>query len=174
VALILACGLGACASNPAPSGWLRPPTETQRSALGAFVVVDTEHGRADGELIAVTMTHLILRQETGLSAIPHPDVKSATVVAYRTQESLLTLWGVLGTLSTASHGFFLVFSGPAWILATSLSAAFESRAALLTATAPFTSLIPYARFPQGLPEGLAASDVIPVWPASPAESPAAK
>lgn len=153
VALVLLGGLGACAHNPAPAGWLRPATETQKSALGAFVLVKAKRGDAAGELIAVGSSHMILRQGAKLVAIPVEEIDSATVAAYRTTEYEVTGWGALGTLSTASHGFFFVLSAPVWILATSIAAAIESRSALITDIRPFRWLVPYARFPQGLPAG---------------------
>jgi hypothetical protein len=63
-------------------------------------------------------------------------------------------WTALGTLSTASHGFFLIFSAPIWMLGglmSGLSAGIENDA--VASNDVLDALRSRARCPAGLPDG---------------------
>ena len=167
-----------CASSSAPAGFLREPHEAQRSARGGWVSVELEArpgeraGRElQGELIAATDDALILEIQT-LTGPPRvrverAEIHSARVTGYQTTYDTLAGWGTLGAVSALSHGYFLAFSAPIWIIATSVSAAGESRAAMIDYPDSTRRTLPdgtpvrvqlglsafaiYARFPQGAP-----------------------
>jgi hypothetical protein len=63
---------------------------------------------------------------------------------------------LLGTLSTISNGGFLIFTAPMWLIGGSLAVGGESRAPERKSP-PLTwvELAPFARFPQGIPDGIA-------------------
>ena len=66
---------------------------------------------------------------------------------------------VLGTLSTVSHGFFLVFSAPVWIITSTVIWNNQTKTAVERYPDDFEwitldAMRVYARFPQGLPENL--------------------
>ncbi len=61
------------------------------------------------------------------------------------------VWGVLGTLSTASHGYFLVISAPIWILVSIPVAVSAADKTTLEAPAESVPLEQFARWPQGVP-----------------------
>jgi hypothetical protein len=69
-------------------------------------------------------------------------------------------WAVVGSLSTVSHGFFLVFSFPLWLLVGGLSAnsAAETKVKLSPkdGAAACLKVAPYTRFPGGLPAAMHA------------------
>ena len=74
----------------------------------------------------------------------------------------LGLWTLLGTLSTGSHGFFLILSAPVWILTGTVAAVNQSRQPVLTYPRQgWAGWRAYARFPQGLPPGLARAALDP-------------
>ncbi|HEY2944210.1 MAG TPA: hypothetical protein VGN09_17375 [Vicinamibacteria bacterium] len=112
----------------------------------------------EGELIAVSDDRVYVLTDSGLVDVPHESVAKAILAAYATGEGQLAGWGALGTLSTLSHGIYLVITAPIWIIAGIMAAAGESRAGLVRyPEKPLTSFRLYARFPQGLPAGLEAS-----------------
>lgn len=162
VVLALALAAAACASNPAPHGWLPNAKEAQRSASGAWISVRCEKrepvDRVAGELIALDAERVYILTDAGLVTVPSASVKQGTLAAYETDAGGLAAWGALGSASTLSHGHFLIFTAPTWILATAATTQTESRAAQVRyPEKPFASFRPYARFPQGLPPGFEPS-----------------
>ena len=97
----------------------------------------------------------VLSGNQGL-VIPTATVKKGKLTAYAAQKDGLTAWMLLGTLSTISNGGFLIFTAPMWLIGGSLAVGGESRAPERQSP-PLTcvELAPFARFPQGLPEGIA-------------------
>jgi hypothetical protein len=152
----LACA--GCASNSAPEGWLPKPMEAQTEAYGGWIELTyqgaEEKRHSDGELIAVTADSVwVLSGNQGL-VIPTSTVARGKLTAYAAQKGNLTAWTVVGTLATISNGGFLIFTAPMWIIGGSLAVGSESRAP--EARSPpvmWAELAPFARFPQGVPEG---------------------
>jgi hypothetical protein len=162
LAALLAASLAGCASNPAPKGWLPPAVKAQEQAYGGWISLTCRKAEAvahvEGELIAVSDDRVYVLTDTGLVEVPHESVAKATLAAYATGDGQLAGWSALGTLSTLSHGGYLLITAPLWIIAGITAAAGESRAGLLHyPEKPLASFRPYARFPQGLPAGLEAS-----------------
>ncbi len=113
---------------------------------------------ADGELIAVSADSVWLLRQDQILVIPTAAVKQGKLTAYAAQTGPLGLWTVLGTLSTISNGWLLLITAPMWILGGSISVGNESRAAQGRSPAlSWEELAPYARFPQGMPEGVGLS-----------------
>lgn len=154
---LIATSLLACASNPAPAGWRPKPRDAQRQAWGGWLVVKGKSGEtlAAGELIAVDEPRLyVLTAESGLVVVTRDFLAKAILTGYGTKEEALAGWTTAGTLSTLSHGVFLIFTAPTWIIAGAVGTTSESRAGLLRyPQEPLASFRPYARFPQGLPPG---------------------
>ncbi len=147
----------ACAGNPAPRGWLAAPRVAQRQAYGGWIELRcgaSECGR--GELIAVDEDRVIVLGPAGTESVRTAAVTRATLAAYRTQTGAAAAWGTLGTISTISHGGFLILTVPfMWLPVSIGAAAEESRAALVRFPGErWPAFRPYARFPQGLPPGL--------------------
>ena len=159
MSLGVAVACTACASNTAPKGWLPKPIEAQAAAYGGWIELtyaESEERHTDGELIAVSAESVwVLSGSQGL-VIPTATVKKGKLTAYAAQKNGLTAWMLLGTLSTISNGGFLIFTAPMWLIGGSLAVGGESRAPERKSP-PLTwvELAPFARFPQGLPEGIA-------------------
>ena len=155
---LLGGGLWACATNPAPKGWLPAAAEAPRSTRGGWIVLTRsgggKAGRVAGELIAVDEAGFVVLTTTGVAKVSLPQVERARVAGYASAWSELALWDGAGVASTLSHGGFLVFSVPMWLVGTAFMAG-ESKAPLIDYPAkPVAQLRKYARFPQGLPPGL--------------------
>ena len=165
VSLGIAIACAACARNTAPKGWLPKPIEAQTAAYGGWIELtygEAAERRTDGELIAVSAESVwVLSGNQGL-VIPTAAVKRGKLTAYAAQKGGLTAWTVIGTLSTISNGGFLIFTAPMWIIGGSLAVGGESRAPELK-NPPLTwvELAPFARFPQGLPAGIALTALQP-------------
>jgi hypothetical protein len=135
--LVLVAG---CASNPAPSGVLPTPEELATTAHGGYVLVWHRSGaQTQGELLAAGKDQVWVLTDRGASAIPVSEIESMRMAIYR-------------TISTLSHGFFLVISVPVWLITTAISTGVESRRALLDyPEVPLSKFGHWARYPQGMP-----------------------
>jgi hypothetical protein len=156
----------ACAKSTAPPGWLPEPSEAPPDLYGGWVVVwSSEAGRrqaAQGELIAVEEDTVFVLSARGLIAIPRAHITAATLTAYFPDTRRISGWGILGTLSTLSHGIGLILSAPVWIIGSTAAASSVSREPRLEyPQQPWEVLRMYARFPQGLPEGIERSPLRP-------------
>jgi hypothetical protein len=184
----LACLVGACAHNPTPGERVVSQQDAISSGKGAYAFVSyTGVGALGGELIASTDERLSILTEGGhLVGVPFAVVRALTLGVHDNNEGALAAWGALGTLSTISHGAFLIFTLPLW-LATNISLTVnESYRGLVICErnsrpdleAVFELCLrearAYARFPQGLPPGVGAPQLLghaPV-PAAPPAAPA--
>jgi hypothetical protein len=94
--------------------------------------------------------------------IPTAAVKRGKLTAYAAEKGAVTTWAVLGALSTISNGGFLILTAPMWIIGGPLAVGSESRAPERK-NPPLTwvELAPFARFPQGMPEGIALTALQP-------------
>ena len=161
LSLGVAVACAGCAHNSAPQGWLPKPAEAQAAAYGGWIELRYKQAteqRADGELIAVSADSVWLLDQDQALVIPTVSVERGKLTAYAAQKGPLALWTVLGTLSTISNGWFLIFTAPMWIVGGSLSVGSESRAPeRKSPQLSWEELAPYARFPQGMPEGIELS-----------------
>ena len=148
-----------CARNSAPEGWLPKPAEAQAGAYGGWIELTygepKEKRSMDGELIAVSADSVWLLGQDQALVIPTTAVKMGKLTAYAAQTGALTAWAVLGTLSTISNGVVLILTAPMWIIVGPLAVASESRAPQRKSSPlAWGELAPFARFPQGMPEGV--------------------
>lgn len=159
VSLAAAAACAACARSSAPKGWLPKPAEAQVAAYGGWIEVT--HGerkkqrRTDGELIAVSADSIWVLNEEQSLVIPTIAVQKAKLTAYAAQTGTLTTWTLVGTLATISNGAFLIFTAPMWLVGGPITVGSESRSAERKKP-PLTwvELASFARFPQGMPEGM--------------------
>jgi hypothetical protein len=153
----VACA-GCAAGNSAPDGWLPKPAEAQAGAYGGWIELSYDQPseqRVDGELIAVSGDSVwVLSGSQGL-VIPTAGVKRGKLTAYAAQKGAVTTWAVLGTLSTISNGLLLLFTAPLWIIVGPVAVESEVRAPQRKSPPlAWGELAPFARFPQGMPEGI--------------------
>jgi hypothetical protein len=121
-----------------------------------------------GEFIAVSNDSVfVLTQAAEFRAVAHADVEHALVASYASQYDLLAVWSLMGTVATASHGWFAIFSAPIWLIAGPIATASQSRAPLEDVVTRRGSWVDwadvsmYARFPQGMPLSLDRSQLRP-------------
>jgi hypothetical protein len=142
----------ACFYSSAPRGWLPDAQGSMTSAHGSWIsVVHWSGARIEGELLVATSDTIhILPPSLGWTAVPIADATSATLTAYRMPLGPIVGWSVAGTLATISHGYFLMFTAPVWIITGTAGAAAASRAPRIRSLSPDTLRF-FARFPHGLP-----------------------
>jgi len=159
---LLLVGTG-CATTSAPRGWLPSSGEVQEQAYGGWIEIYTQRGPQSifvGELIAVDTDTVYVLTGPHLSAVAIRDVREARMFRYSSGSGLLGWWTLLGTLSTASHGAFLVLSAPVWILGGTVAAVAQSNTPVLKYQGhSWEAFRAFSRFPQGLPPALARRDV---------------
>lgn len=162
----LALGAGACAKRPVlnrstplgdPVDELPPVGEVP--VHGFRVTVDAVERPVRGELLAVDRASVWVLEERDDGrarpvAIPRRDVRSVGVEALPSGGAVTGAWSAAGTLSTLSHGAFLIFSAPVWAgvgIATGVDEGVSND--LHVRRRSLDELYQYARFPAGLPEG---------------------
>jgi hypothetical protein len=124
----LTFGFGACTVTKGPTSFLDAPQETATHAHGGWVEVKGpgDEDRASGELIAVSADSFwVLAEDQAASPQPAPyellafswsEVTKAPLVAYNSGASRVAGYTALGAVTTASHGAFLVFTAPLWMV----------------------------------------------------------
>jgi hypothetical protein len=150
--------LGGCAVFHSPRGWLPKLQQVPSEAYGCWSEVehisDGQTKKTSGELIAVAPGRLFILSQTGVSEIRLISIKWMRLEVFESA-NMLGAWAFVGTLSTLSHGIGLVVSAPIWIISGISAAAAESRSGVIMLRgSPTEDIRKYARFPQGLPEGI--------------------
>jgi hypothetical protein len=126
----------------------------------------------NGELLASDADHIWIESWGAVRYVHAQDVRLLRIELYQGQALAVGVWAGLGTISTLSHGVWLIFSAPIWFI-TGIAAT-ATLASDNDAEAPPASPRPlwqYARFPQGLPASMHNCPVHP--PPKPPEPPPA-
>lgn len=158
-ALALALLATGCASlTGAPKGWLPERDQLDRSTRGGWIEVLAASGDSrpalQGELISVDDDGLSLLTKGGLELVPFARVGKVRLQTF--EPGSVAGLTAAGTLSTLSHGVFLLLTAPLWIATAVAAQNGEYRSALIDfPPATPLDLRPFARFPQGYPKGLA-------------------
>lgn len=147
-----------CVSTPGPEGWLPTPKEALPDAFGAWMIVESvseaDKKISEGEFIAVQNKKVYLLTKNNLIVISTDKVRHVTLATYR-EKRIVGVWTFLGTLSTISHGFYSLISVPIWLSSGIWNAAAESSSGILKISAlNWQEIQKYARFPQGIPQGI--------------------
>lgn len=156
VVAVAFCSL-ACATNPAPRGWLAPAQEAQADPYGAWIVVSQSGGSSSGEFLAVDRDSVfILAMNSQVVAVSRTRVVQADVWFYDAKWGGLAGWTALGAVSTISNGYLLILTLPAWTIGGTIATAAHSRAPRRRVVRPdgWEVVRQHARFPAGLPPGL--------------------
>ena len=160
--------LSGCASTTAPRGWLPSNSQTQSQTFGSWIQVhynsDSDKDQfIDGELIALDTDTLYILTDQRFQSIAKPDITKARLVSYDSKAGSMGGLVFLGTLSTLSHGAFLILTAPfLWMIGGGATAASQSLKPIIDY--PDRSLEDfqhYARFPQGLPRGISLAKLKP-------------
>lgn len=166
-ALVVGLLVSGCASTSAPDAWQSTAQTMQQEAYGAWIDVrfasptDTvQTSRMRGELVAVGDDSLwVLPLEGTLQSVSRATTSQVQLTTFDSNWGYLATWTALGTLSTISHGFGLILSGPVWILGGSAVAGNQSYKPIFEN--PDTEVLRrYARFPQGLPPGVSRKELV--------------
>lgn len=154
--------LSGCASVQAPDGYLPDASGTQWDVYGGWITVD--YGEKDsintveGEFIGFQDSVVYILTESDLFTIRYEKVRSASLDVNTRQTGLFAGWTLLGTLSTASHGWYFILSAPLWLLTgipSTVSASYDGRYADdHPGIAWWQSVTKFSRFPQGIPKGV--------------------
>lgn len=169
LAVALLATASGCASTLAPRGYL-PRAGEAGDAKGGWIVAEVGPSeptrQVAGELIAVERDTVFVLTESGLEALPAGRFHSAQVATYESEWGGPAAWTLLGTLSTASHGWVLVATAPAWIIVGTICTATASHAGIYRYPGmSLSEFAPFARFPQGLPSRVRSSGLPGGWPA---------
>jgi len=141
-----------CATTNAPQQWLSEAEQVGSDGFGGWVDIRFPDGRISGELIAVTEDTLFFA-DSMLRAVAAKEIVSARVASYHA--SSLAGFVFLGTLSTVSNGFLLIFTAPMWLIGGSAAAGGRSYEPIVDyPESPLNDFRRFARFPQGLPPQL--------------------
>ncbi|MCC6996874.1 MAG: hypothetical protein IT370_19840 [Deltaproteobacteria bacterium] len=109
----------------------------------------------EGELLAVDRGSLVVLTDVpSLIAVPIDRLVSAKLYGWKSQPGKVNAAASLGTLSTLTHGGFLLLTAPMWGLAGAVASSSESSAARLDMGPRDTGrqFRKFARYPGGLPE----------------------
>ncbi len=167
--LLLAAALGGCAHQRP----LLPREEARGGATAASieevptcghqVTVSLKNQQVvEGELIAADATALHVLDADRLASIAAAEIDRVTVRVLPNSSGSVAGAMVLGTISTVSNGYFLVFTAPLWIISGIAAWNVASTRSSEVATPADPALPAYARFPQGMPPG---------WPPTSARPP---
>jgi hypothetical protein len=166
LAIALVAAVGGCATNPLPDD--RPVSQERAitSGRGAYALAFMSQGGAlTGELIAFgDRGVLILGEDHTLRTLELGSLHELRLGVHDNMKGGFIAWMALGALSTASHGLWLIFSAPSWLVAGSLATSNESQRGVFDCpphegtTHPDAACLElaarFARFPQGLPPGV--------------------
>ena len=162
---VVAASLSGCVRNPAPQAWRVSAREVQQSVRGGWILLELHQtktppmqSRVEGELLAIDAGAVHVLSHKGFESVPRSSIERMTAVRYSSPAGALAVWASIGAASTLSHGVNLLVTAPMWAIAGILAAAREGRAGL---THDLESARPFARFPQGLPDGFDPAAVGP-------------
>jgi hypothetical protein len=112
-------------------------------------------GTFTGEILAVDDTKVYLLVEGRTVGIPRGAVQKASIDLMPATGLAAGLWTAAGTVSTFTHGWFLVFTAPVWLGAgiPSTIAASSHESYVDAPQYELGRINQFARFPQGLPVG---------------------
>ncbi len=149
----------ACATNTAPSGFLPSPRQAQSSAYGAWIELEqvgSSRRTVEGELLAVTTDTVWVLADSGAVVLPTSAVARGKLTAWSSGAGAVAGWTVLGVFSTISNGLLAGITAPLWIITGTVAGSGESYAPQRNVPPQgWAELARFARFPQGMPPGLA-------------------
>ena len=142
----------------APEGFLPSgPVRVAKEAYGAWMVAIVNQSGTltpvQGELITIHDDTVYILSQSQLNAMPVSAVEHAKLELHLQNALGYTLWSLAGGLSTLSHGFFLIFTAPMWVISgavVSSNAANKPNIIHYPATG-LDEFKKFSRFPQGLP-----------------------
>jgi hypothetical protein len=145
---------------------LPTPYEWPQSPMGATVEVQVDGLRKEihGELIAMDSAMFYILSKGIMVSVEMNLTKKVELHVSRSSENpqIITAWSFLMPLITLSHGFFLILTFPVNAIAGALisdDARNSTYGKIYFRPVPFQEISKFARFPQGIPEGVNLSDI---------------
>jgi hypothetical protein len=150
--VILCFLITSCATTKVPSHWLSEPEQTASDGYGGWINIELRENRIAGELIAISEDTVFIA-DSAFHAVGSKDILSARLVAYNAPR--MGGYVILGTISTISNGWWLIYTAPIWLIGGSIAATLCSFEPIIDyPERPLWVLIWFARYPQGLPPDL--------------------
>ncbi len=180
-----------CATSFAPTGWLPEVEELQQDSHGGWLTVTCLVNYSPMERLRQSELNILFQSQIGsegtytlggefittsndtvyllttsgfLYSLHHNQIVEATLDLYNKSTNTFRSWTILGTISTFSHGLWLISTAPLWLITGIANTSGESYrdrwSELLPTSDWWLSLRKYSRFPQGMPEGLDRSKLI--------------
>lgn len=166
IALLMIVILAGCAGNNTPRGYLSSASQSQHEGYGAWMDIDTlaasSAKQVRGEFIAFQGLSIFVLTRDSLVVLETARIRSATLTSFDSHYGILTLWAVLGGMSSFSHGFGAIISLPVWALTGFIATVGQSYTPQTThPSEDWTTLSRFARYPQGIPTGLDLRELRP-------------
>jgi len=107
-----------CHAVKAPKGSVPQRVYLTTDAFGGWIIITLTDSQSsiDGEFIAVSNDSLYVMVGDKLKRHAISDISSARVVLFNTESGAYGGWTFLGSISTISHGGFLIFTLPLWLI----------------------------------------------------------
>ena len=157
--------LSSCYTIKAPQGSVPKRGDITTDAFGGWIALSLTSGQSsiEGEFIAVSNDSLYVIVGDKVERHAIRDISSARVVLFNTESNAYAIWTFLGSVATISTGSFIIFTLPIWLISgTSITTAEASRINFYDyPDYNWEQLIKYARFPQGMPQGMDIIDLKP-------------
>jgi hypothetical protein len=153
-----------CKGVRAPSESVPKRKAIVTDAFGGWIILNPGRPAAlMGEFISHNEESVFIMTNVRLEEIAKTQIDSARLIMYNTQALEYGLWTTLGSVSTLSNGFFLTFTFPLWLLTGIPVTTGESRRQnyLDYPETDWAEMGKFARFPQGMPEGI---NPLSLWP----------
>ena len=153
-----------CRTIHAPDNWLPENEEMMENAYGGWIylwIIDPNDEYAyepdiSGEFISYRNGEITILNYDSIYTIDTNSIAEVVLELVDKNVSTIVVWGFFGTLSTMSHGMYLSFSAPIWIMGTTIAASGESYRDVYEAEYPrkkwWAEVKRFARFPQGIPD----------------------
>ncbi len=154
--------IGGCAHSYAPKRWLPDTQQIQTEAFGGWLTIEykiqnKKTEKVGGEYITSDSTNVYILYDS-LFIIPKEKITRAILEIDNKNISSYAGWTALGSISTLSHGKFLIFTFPIWIITGVSATSGESYRDRYEDDNPtdiyWNKIIKFARFPQGIPENI--------------------
>ena|SRR5258708_2532525 len=156
---------GCSKSITAPHGSVPNRKSLSTDAFGGWINLTLKSSQKSfqGELIAINTDSIYVMTNGKVQREEISDVNSARLILYKTSSEEYALWTSLMSLGTISNGYFLVFTLPLTLIAGISTTNSESQRInyIDYPQNSWEELMKYARFPQGLPQGLDVGDLKP-------------
>jgi hypothetical protein len=155
-----------CASTHEPYLWSKTVGDMPTNVYGSWVWLTLEKSDSTkkgesfgGELIAVSPDSLYVAAPT-VRVLARTTIANVRLTEFDSRADGVAMLSVLGNLSTISNGVFGLITGPMWLVGGTISASLRSFTPVFDYTgASCDDMLPFARFPAGMPEQVDRSTI---------------